>query len=139
MPTCIHVNYFESEGFKGKQGKGFFYYEGISAQSAGSLKLCMHRLVLPAGARGVAHLHKDHENAIYVIEGRVDTWFGDKLESFVVVGPGDYLYIPANVPHLPWNKQETPAVAIVSRTDANEQESVVLLPELDAAFMALHA
>ncbi len=46
---------------------------------------------------------------------------------------GDFLYIAANVPHLPYNLSATePAVAIVARTDPNEQESVVMLPELDA-------
>lgn len=46
---------------------------------------------------------------------------------------GDFVYIPAGVPHLPGNPSATePAVAVVARTDPNEQESVVLLPELDA-------
>jgi uncharacterized RmlC-like cupin family protein len=37
------------------------------------------------------------------------------------------------VPHLPYNASSTePCVAVISRTDPNEQESVVLLPELDA-------
>jgi uncharacterized RmlC-like cupin family protein len=39
--------------------------------------------------------------------------------------------IPANTPHLPYNMSQTePATAVISRTDPNEQESVVLLPEL---------
>ena len=41
--------------------------------------------------------------------------------------------IPANTPHLPYNMSQTePATAVISRTDLNEQESVALLPELDA-------
>ena len=41
--------------------------------------------------------------------------------------------IPANTPHLPYNMSQTePATAVISRTDPNEQESVLLLPELDA-------
>ncbi len=36
------------------------------------------------------------------------------------------------MPHLPYNPSKTEeAVAIISRTDPNEQESVLLLPELD--------
>ena len=43
---------------------------------------------------------------------------------------GDFLYIPADVPHQPRNLSTTePAIAIVARTDANEQESVVLYRE----------
>jgi uncharacterized RmlC-like cupin family protein len=37
------------------------------------------------------------------------------------------------MPHLPYNPSTTEdAVAIIARTDPNEQESVVLLPHLDA-------
>jgi uncharacterized RmlC-like cupin family protein len=37
------------------------------------------------------------------------------------------------MPHLPYNPSTTEdAVAIIARTDANEHESVVLLPHLDA-------
>ena len=40
---------------------------------------------------------------------------------------------PINMPHLPYNLSETEnCVAVIARTDPNEQESVVLLPELDA-------
>jgi uncharacterized RmlC-like cupin family protein len=36
------------------------------------------------------------------------------------------------MPHLPYNMSETePATAVVARTDPNEQESVMLMPELD--------
>ena len=43
-----------------------------------------------------------------------------------------FFYIPADMPHLPYNPSPTvPCVALIARTDPNEQESVVLLPELD--------
>jgi uncharacterized RmlC-like cupin family protein len=45
---------------------------------------------------------------------------------------GDMLYIPAGVPHLPANLGDEPAVAVIARTDPNEQESVVLRPDLEA-------
>ncbi len=41
-------------------------------------------------------------------------------------------YIPAGMPHLPINRGPEEAIAVIARTDPNEQESVVLLPELDA-------
>ncbi|MEQ9872375.1 cupin domain-containing protein [Pectobacterium brasiliense] len=44
---------------------------------------------------------------------------------------GNFLYIPENVPHLPYNPSDDVAVLVISRTDANDQESVVMLPELD--------
>jgi uncharacterized RmlC-like cupin family protein len=92
----------------------------------------MHLLRLPPGARARAHLHAAHETAIYMISGRAAMWYGAQLEQHLLVGPGEYLYIPAGVPHLPYNPGPDEAVAILSRTDPNEQESVVLRPDLDA-------
>lgn len=37
------------------------------------------------------------------------------------------------MPHLPYNRSQTePVTAVIARTDPNEQESVVLLPHLEA-------
>ncbi len=59
-------------------------------------------------------------------------WYGENLDEHMVNRAGDYVYIPANMPHRPYNRSETePVVAIIARTDPNEQESVVLLPDLD--------
>jgi uncharacterized RmlC-like cupin family protein len=92
----------------------------------------MHLLTMPPGARAKAHMHENHETAIYVLSGEVHTWYGDRLEQYIVVKAGDLFYIPAGVPHLPANLSGGPASAVIARTDPNEQESVVLLPELDA-------
>ncbi len=40
-------------------------------------------------------------------------------------------YIPAGVPHQPYNNSNEPAVVLVARSDPNDQESVIMLPELD--------
>jgi uncharacterized RmlC-like cupin family protein len=57
---------------------------------------------------------------------------GPELATREDAGPGDYIYIPASVSHLAANASSSePCVAIIARTDPNEQESVVLQPELD--------
>lgn len=118
------------EPFVGKQG--FTYAAAISAESVGARALHMQILTMPPGARAKAHKHEAHETAIYVLSGEAGTWYGERLEKHFVGRAGDFVYIPANVPHLPYNMSATePCVAVVSRTDPNEQESVVLLPELD--------
>lgn len=116
--------------YDGKQG--LRYFEGISTETVGSQGICMHILTMPPGARAKAHLHEAHETAIYCLSGEVDTWYGDNLEHFVTVKAGDLFYIPAGVPHLPANNSDKPSSAVIARTDPNEQESVVLLPHLDA-------
>jgi uncharacterized RmlC-like cupin family protein len=116
--------------YEGKQG--FTYFHGISAESVGSDAICMHLLTVPPGGRAKAHLHEAHETAIYVISGAGGMWWGDQLENEMHIGSGDMIYIPAGVPHLPFNPSNTePCVAIIARTDPNEQESVVLRPDLE--------
>ncbi|MEO6012804.1 MAG: cupin domain-containing protein [Devosia sp.] len=116
--------------YSGKQG--FDYVEGITAEVVGAKAICMMLLTIPPGGRAKAHLHKNHETAIYMVAGEADTWYGERLEKHVVVKAGDMFYIPAGMPHLPANRGTVPAIAVIARTDPNEQESVVLLPELDA-------
>ena len=69
---------------------------------------------------------------MYVISGKSGMWYGDNLEEHVCANGGDFVYIPPGVPHLPYNASETePCIAVIARTDPNEQESVRLLPDLD--------
>ena len=112
--------------------QGLVDFVGVSKETAGAERLCLHLIQLPPGARAHPHLHRDHETALYSLTGRVGLWFGDELEHYVEANPGDFVYIPANVPHQPFNLSDTePASAIAARSDPNEQESVELLPHLD--------
>lgn len=109
------------------------YNVGISAESVGARGIHMQIVTIPPGARAKAHKHESHETAIYALRGTSHVWHGERLEQHSIVEPGDFFYIPANVPHLPYNPSATEeVVALISRTDPNEQESVVLLPELEA-------
>jgi uncharacterized RmlC-like cupin family protein len=117
--------------FIGKQG--FSYAPAVSAQTAGAAAIHMQLLTIPPGGRAKAHKHEAHETALYVLSGEGGMYYGERLEHHLVSRAGDFVYIPANVPHLPYNLSQTePCLAVISRTDPNEQESVVLLPELDA-------
>ena len=127
--TCVRLR--AGEPFVGKQG--FTYAAAISAETAAASAIHMQLLTIPPGGRAKAHKHEAHETAIYVLSGEAGMWYGGRLEHHMVTRAGDFVYIPANVPHLPYNlSRAEPAIAVVARTDPNEQESVVLLPELDA-------
>jgi uncharacterized RmlC-like cupin family protein len=127
-PTCRVVR--AADTYAGKQGLS--YFAGIAAETVGSTGLCMHIVTIPPGGRAKAHLHENHESAVYVLSGEARTWFGERLEQFADMKAGDMMYIPAGVPHLPANLGTEPCTAVIARTDPNEQESVVLLPDLDA-------
>ncbi len=112
--------------------QGLLYSVGISAETAGARGLHLQMVTIPPGGRAKAHKHAAHETAIYAVSGTSHCWHGHNLEHHAIVRPGDYFYIPADMPHLPYNPSSTtPCVALIARTDANEQESVVLLPELE--------
>jgi uncharacterized RmlC-like cupin family protein len=112
--------------YRGKQNLDVF--EGVSAQSAGSKALCLHVITIPPGGRAKPHLHEHHESSVYVVSGRAGMWYGEGLREHVWMSAGDFLYIPANTPHLPYNASDTePCVGVVARTDPNEQESITLL------------
>lgn len=129
--SCIVVK--GDQFYGGKQG--LTYCEGISKETAGATGLCLHTLLIPPHQRAFAHKHENHETAIFVVHGRAHTWFGDNLENHAITEAGDFFYIPANVPHLPMNEDDEPCFAVISRTDPNEQESVVMLPDLDFQWM----
>jgi uncharacterized RmlC-like cupin family protein len=116
--------------FTGKQA--LTYTPGISAESVGATGIHLQLVTLPPGGRAKAHRHEAHETAIHVLSGESGMWYGDRLEQHLTARAGDFVYIPAGMPHLPYNPSTTEAcVAVIARTDPNEQESVVLLPELD--------
>jgi uncharacterized RmlC-like cupin family protein len=108
------------------------YFVGISEQSAGASGISMNMIVIPPGGAADAHLHRGYETAIYVLEGRVQTFYGPGLKESTMNQAGDFIFIPADVPHQPVNLSDTePAKAIVARNDPNEQESVEHYPNAD--------
>lgn len=133
LKTADHADdYYQEEivtvrspmGMRSRQGLSQFV--GISEATAGAQVLSMYMVVIPPGAVAKPHLHCDHESAIYVLEGQVETRYGPGLKKAVVNKLGDFVFIPPGVPHQPRNLSDTePARAIVSRNDPNEQDSVV--------------
>ena len=103
------------------------YFVGISRDSAGSKGISMNLVVIPPGGSAEPHYHKDFETAIYMLEGQVETRYGDGLKKSLINRKGDFLFIPPDLLHQPINLSPTkPAIAIVSRNDPNERENVVL-------------
>lgn len=101
-------------------------FVGISAATAGSKHLSMNMVIIPPGGAAQPHVHRGYETAIYLLSGRVETRYGPGLSNSIIHEAGDFIFIPADVPHQPVNLSATePAHALVARNDPNEQESVV--------------
>ena len=120
-----------SSSYTSKQGS--VYAPGISAETVGAKVVFLGMVTLLPEGRTKAHFHEYHESAFYLLSGEeVELCTGDRLEHREIARPGDYLFIPAKVPHVAVNRGKTPAVFIGVRNEPTAQESVVMLPELDA-------
>jgi uncharacterized RmlC-like cupin family protein len=101
------------------------YFIGVSGSTVGARGLSMHVVVIPPGARAEPHIHLGYETGIYVIQGRVETRYGEGLRQSIVSEAGDFLFVPPGVPHEAINLSDTePARAIVARNDPAEQDKV---------------
>lgn len=127
-PTCKVVP--SGPSYVGQQG--FTYLAGLTSTTAGSRALCMTVLTLPDGARAKTHLHRGIETAAYIIEGEAEMYFGERLEHLLRARAGEYVYVPADMPHLVLNRSGAPCLVLVAHSAADDQAGIELLPHLDA-------
>jgi uncharacterized RmlC-like cupin family protein len=114
-------------------GQQLPYFIGVSDETAGATGLSMNMVVIPPGGAATPHMHLGYETAIYLIKGRVMTRYGEGLTEQVINEAGDFIYIPAALPHQPVNLSDTEtAVAIVARNDPRQEEMVALYDPKDA-------
>ncbi|HEX6722347.1 MAG TPA: cupin domain-containing protein [Burkholderiaceae bacterium] len=101
------------------------YFIGVSGSTVQATGLSMHLVVIPPGARAEPHIHLGYQTGIYVLQGRVETRYGEGLTQSIVSEAGDFLFVPPGVPHEAINLSATePARAIVARNDPAEQDKV---------------
>jgi uncharacterized RmlC-like cupin family protein len=127
-PICKVIR--PGDRYVGQQG--FTYLSGLTGVTAGSSALSMTVLTLPDGARAKTHLHQGIETGVYILEGEAEMYFGTRLEHLLRARAGEYVYIPADTPHLVLNRSGAPCRALVAHSAADDQAGIVLLPDLDA-------
>src|ERR1022692_1503396 len=64
-PVCVVIK--RGEAYPGKQDLD--YFTGVSAETAGSKRLCMHLVAIPPRGRAKPHLHAHHESVTYMLSG----------------------------------------------------------------------
>jgi len=88
----------------------------VKASAASGMKFGFFRSSLPKGAGWpFLHLHRSHDEAIYVVDGEVEFRLGDR---YVTAHAGAGVLLPAGVPHCFKALEESTLVAIVSPADA---------------------
>jgi uncharacterized RmlC-like cupin family protein len=95
----------------------------ITHVSAGASKIWAGAVTFPPGARTGPHHHGALESVIYVVSGRARMRWGEQLEYIAEAGPGDFIYVPPQVPHQEMNA--SPDEVLVCVLVRNDQQPTV--------------
>ena len=96
----------------------------ITAARAGAEKLWAGTVIIDPAAKTGAHHHGSLESVIYVVSGRARMRWGERLEYMAEAGPGDFIYVPAFVPHQEINaRPDAPLSCVVVRSGRNQWSS----------------
>jgi uncharacterized RmlC-like cupin family protein len=98
----------EGKGIKrvrpGSEGRavpqGVLGPDAVSRATVGSEGIFMAKYTVPPGAHSDLHLHTNCETAVYVLGGRGYAYAGEGMDEYLEAGPGDFVYIPADLAHL---------------------------------------
>jgi uncharacterized RmlC-like cupin family protein len=112
------------------QTPGMQRFAAISGTLTGSRRLWMGGNTMAPGQRSGDHHHGEADSGIYVVSGHPRFVFlAAEREVTVEAGPGDFVYVPAWVPHREENPSpDEPAVVVLARS--TPEEIVVNLPDL---------
>ncbi len=78
-------------------------------------------VTLQPRARTGTHHHGRHEVTIYVVKGRSEIRWGERLEFAADVGPGDFVYFAPYVPHQELNPDDSETADFVVVRSDNEK------------------
>ena len=93
---------------------------------AGGRRTWIGNVTVPPLAKSGAHHHGRHEVAIYIVKGRLEIRWGERLEFAADVDPGDFVYFSPFVPHQEFNADERKSVELVAIRSDNETIAVPL-------------
>lgn len=112
------------------QTPGMRRFAAISGTLTGSQKLWMGGNTVLPGEASADHHHGEADSGIYIVSGHPRFVFlVDGQETTIETGPGDFVYVPAWVPHREENPSaDEPAVVVLARS--TPEEIVVNLPDL---------
>ena len=92
----------------------------------GGQRTWIGRVSVKPNAKTGAHHHGRHEVVVYVVSGRTEIRWGDRLEFTADVGAGDFVYFSPYVPHQERNLSGVEAVEFLVVRSDNEKLAVGL-------------
>ena len=116
VPTLVHGPQPASTT---AQTRAMVRRPGIAGDTAGAQKIWMGHVTGVPNEAGPPHHHGEAETAAYILTGRMRVYFGESFAEYIEAGPGDFVFVPAQVPHIEANPYDEPVEAIVSRSPDN--------------------
>ena len=80
-------------------------------QATGSKQLTVINVELSPGNGHAFHKHPDQEEVILCLSGTVEQWIGEEKR---ILGPGDAVFLDADVVHATYNDSNEPAQLMVT-------------------------
>jgi len=109
------------------QTSGMVRSAAISGDLTGARSLWMGRTEMPPGTNSGDHHHGESETGIFVVAGTPAFVCRDPATGELIrlqTEPGDYIWVPPNIPHREENASpDTAAVIVVARST---QEAIVV-------------
>jgi uncharacterized RmlC-like cupin family protein len=106
----------------------------IDAASCGSERLWVGVVTVEPATSTGAHHHGDCDSVVCITKGRIAIRWGDRLKHRAEAGPGDFIYIPAQLVHQEINESVDTAVdSIVIRSGDNVVVNVAMAEQLREA------
>jgi uncharacterized RmlC-like cupin family protein len=103
----------------------------IDRKSVGSEKLWVGVVTVDPATSTGAHHHGDCDSVVCITKGSITIRWGDRLEKRAEAGPGDFIYVPAQLVHQEINESDSmPVSSIVVRSGDNVVENVVMVRQL---------
>ncbi|VBB16543.1 cupin domain-containing protein [Burkholderia stabilis] len=102
-------------GNAAESGRAFSYEMAVShLTTPKAMFMCL--ATIEPGETIPPHMHPEGtETILHILSGRVEHRYGKNLEKTMLNQPGDFIFIPGNVPHQPVNLSSTePVTAIVA-------------------------
>jgi uncharacterized RmlC-like cupin family protein len=101
------------------QSTGALRRVGVSP-AGGSSRIWMGQVSNEPGMRSVPHHHGEAETAGFILSGNARIYWGDGYAEYVDLETGDFVYVPAYLPHIEANLSDTePLVFLTCRTPDN--------------------
>ena len=117
--TKPYVVHGPQEASATAQTPGMERLPGITSDTAGATKIWLGLVTAAPNEEGPPHHHGEAETAAYILSGRVRVYFGEDFKEYVEAGPGDFLFVPAYVPHIEANPYDEPQQAVLARSPDN--------------------